>query len=381
MRRGHSDGEVLGSSSTSSRAFQDHITTGVTPWMDASRQPEGGHDRDIGRTEMAARRTAMIMEDRRRRLSGHSDRHDWSTTSSAPSPSHRVASRPGQNTVHSTSDRPLYGLPNSPGNLSSSRLMDRPLPRHPGEGFSRDRQSREITLPTWQLDGDISKCPICGNTFTFWYRKHHCRKCGRVVCANCSPHRITIPRQFIVHPPDISALSPSPGTDLGIETVNLTRDDSNEETLHSQRPLSSDYRIDPALGGGQEVRLCNPCVPDPNPMPHMPYASSNHRPSNTPHRIACSPSSQQHDSVSAHSPSTNVSLSHMTSRLPSGRHEHDLSSNIHADFNANLETFGPPSNRRHSHTFRLSNHAMPPPRLPTVYGSAPDQSSQQVSLI
>ncbi|EHA25918.1 hypothetical protein ASPNIDRAFT_143971, partial [Aspergillus niger ATCC 1015] len=50
----------------------------------------------------------------------------------------------------------------------------------------------------WQPDAEVTKCPICGTTFSFWYRKHHCRKCGRVVCASCSPHRITIPRQFIV---------------------------------------------------------------------------------------------------------------------------------------------------------------------------------------
>ncbi|KAF2840975.1 hypothetical protein M501DRAFT_902973, partial [Patellaria atrata CBS 101060] len=50
----------------------------------------------------------------------------------------------------------------------------------------------------WQPDNEASICPVCGVSFTFWLRKHHCRKCGRVVCDNCSTHRITIPRQFVV---------------------------------------------------------------------------------------------------------------------------------------------------------------------------------------
>lgn len=66
------------------------------------------------------------------------------------------------------------------------------------------------------------------------------------MCSNCSPHRITIPRQFIVHPP-------SPTTSLGQTIIDLTADDSDPT-----QPLSR------ALGGGEEVRVCNPCVPDPN---------------------------------------------------------------------------------------------------------------------
>lgn len=40
---------------------------------------------------------------------------------------------------------------------------------------------------TWQPDDSVSKCPICTRSFTFLFRKHHCRNCGRVVCGNCAP--------------------------------------------------------------------------------------------------------------------------------------------------------------------------------------------------
>lgn len=78
-----------------------------------------------------------------------------------------------------------------------------------------------------------------------------------MVCANCSPHRITIPRQFIVHPP-----SDSPSTRGTF--IDLTGDDESP-VVSSPGP----YRH---LGGGEEVRVCNPCVPDPNfsPPPQVP---------------------------------------------------------------------------------------------------------------
>ncbi|KAF1916469.1 FYVE zinc finger-domain-containing protein [Ampelomyces quisqualis] len=137
-----------------------------------------------------------------------------------------------------------------------------PPPLSPQTPAEPPRRGSEIALPPWQPDADVSQCPVCDKKFTFLYRKHHCRKCGRVVCASCSPHRITIPRQFIVHPP----------SDATSNIIDLT---SNEENNMSPfRPFRN-----PALGGGEEVRVCNPCVPDPNygpPPLYNPSATSRH---------------------------------------------------------------------------------------------------------
>lgn len=75
-----------------------------------------------------------------------------------------------------------------------------------------------------------------------------CRKCGRVVCARCSPHRITIPYQYIVQPPG----TPRPGAQR------------YPASLISGEGGHADFS---SLGGGEKVRLCNPCVPDPNTNP------------------------------------------------------------------------------------------------------------------
>ncbi|PKS06381.1 hypothetical protein jhhlp_007129 [Lomentospora prolificans] len=109
------------------------------------------------------------------------------------------------------------------------------------------REPPETVLPRWQPDSDVTICPICRTQFSFFVRKHHCRKCGRVVCNACSPHRIVIPYQYIVRPP-------------------------------TQARISQLYLGDDGIGysdGGERVRLCNPCVPDPNTNPPSALTSPN----------------------------------------------------------------------------------------------------------
>jgi hypothetical protein len=130
--------------------------------------------------------------------------------------------------------------------------------------------ARQYVLPRWQPDSEVSECSICKRQFSVFFRRHHCRKCGRVVCNDCSPHRITIPRQFIVHPPDTSAETHSRSRDtrVPIETIDLTEDTEREERPNLIRTTTT-TGSNPALGGGEKVRLCNPCVPDPQPSPHL----------------------------------------------------------------------------------------------------------------
>lgn len=45
----------------------------------------------------------------------------------------------------------------------------------------------------WIADCDINNCMICLKSFWFGYRRHHCRACGVIVCASCSPYRVNIP--------------------------------------------------------------------------------------------------------------------------------------------------------------------------------------------
>ncbi|KAI9372112.1 FYVE zinc finger-domain-containing protein [Aspergillus egyptiacus] len=172
-----------------------------------------------------------------------------------------------------------YTEPAQSGSSSRAEMDSRPVPNTsshvqpgpslPGSSYetaidlsSSPPELTEYNRPRWQPDSDVTECPICGTAFSFWYRKHHCRKCGRVVCASCSPHRITIPRQYIVHPPTSNRSRASTIAQRATQIINLEGDDDL-----TQSPAA----LNPALGGGEEVRLCNPCVPDPNPEPPLGY--------------------------------------------------------------------------------------------------------------
>lgn len=45
-------------------------------------------------------------------------------------------------------------------------------------------------IAAWQNDSTSNKCVLCDSSFSLFYRRHHCRACGRVVCNDCSKHRI-----------------------------------------------------------------------------------------------------------------------------------------------------------------------------------------------
>lgn len=53
--------------------------------------------------------------------------------------------------------------------------------------------------------------------------------------------------------------------------MEYSRRNSTDDGEEVDENSSQDYRPNPALGGGEEVRVCNPCVPDPNYHPPPQY--------------------------------------------------------------------------------------------------------------
>mmetsp|Transcript_21476 Transcript_21476/g.31947 ORF Transcript_21476/g.31947 Transcript_21476/m.31947 type:complete len:1779 (+) Transcript_21476:65-5401(+) len=45
------------------------------------------------------------------------------------------------------------------------------------------------TAPVWQPDSEARACMVCSKPFGFIRRRHHCRKCGLLVCSDCSKGR------------------------------------------------------------------------------------------------------------------------------------------------------------------------------------------------
>ncbi|EEB05177.1 ubiquitin-protein ligase E/phosphatidylinositol(3)-phosphate binding protein [Schizosaccharomyces japonicus yFS275] len=51
----------------------------------------------------------------------------------------------------------------------------------------------------WQPDSEAIECVSCGTPFTFFHRRHHCRKCGFIFCNNCSNHFAFLPLSHIAY--------------------------------------------------------------------------------------------------------------------------------------------------------------------------------------
>ena len=56
----------------------------------------------------------------------------------------------------------------------------------------RRLERRTEAPPTWIPDSMAPLCMGCGCAFSLVRRRHHCRSCGRVFCAKCSPNQVSI---------------------------------------------------------------------------------------------------------------------------------------------------------------------------------------------
>lgn len=384
LRRGHSDGDVLlGSSRQFDQLVGDETLRDGETWMDFLKHSSSNGQITEEQARIATRKAAIRAADRKRRFAGQQEEYSRRRSASSLAFGQTASYRMRQGISQTATNHPLVITPRTSDNRFGHRIIDRPLPPRPNTERSPDRRSRDITLPRWQPDAEVSDCPICDAHFSFWYRKHHCRKCGRVVCANCSPHRITIPRQFIVHSPQEADLylRHEPPTDSTI--IDLT-DEGGSDTIRPHGATSGqshDYRIDPALGGGQEVRLCNPCVPDPNPLPHLSFASPNRFSFNSfpsPEGSARADRHTQHQPLSRSNPPQRHNL---PSRIDSHQRPNIIPRSGPGSGLASGATFigASASNRRQDH---IPEPLGVPPHLPpnysSIYGSAPDPSVHEV---
>jgi len=54
-------------------------------------------------------------------------------------------------------------------------------------------EAARLEAPVWQQDSEASQCTVCSLEFSFFNRRHHCRRCGRVTCDSCTSKRMCLP--------------------------------------------------------------------------------------------------------------------------------------------------------------------------------------------
>ncbi|EPB86994.1 hypothetical protein HMPREF1544_06212 [Mucor circinelloides 1006PhL] len=56
----------------------------------------------------------------------------------------------------------------------------------------------------WEMDRQAPECRRCHRRFNFLVRRHHCRRCGQIVCDKCSSNRIRLPVEELIEDPMVS---------------------------------------------------------------------------------------------------------------------------------------------------------------------------------
>ena len=83
----------------------------------------------------------------------------------------------------SRSSLDVIGVSLSPKN-GKGRKKDKEKRR--GHSAERRRKVDHWVPAIWIPDGKTSSCMRCGRSFGWRRRRHHCRLCGRCICASCS---------------------------------------------------------------------------------------------------------------------------------------------------------------------------------------------------
>ncbi|CAN6595575.1 E3 ubiquitin-protein ligase Pib1p [Trichomonascus vanleenenianus] len=111
------------------------------------------------------------------------------------------------------------------------------------------------SVPPWQVDEEATVCYICHRPFTFLFRRHHCRKCGKVVCGYCSDNKSTyLPSTYVVCPPSQIFLEsphvPHRTCDVCMEELNMVRAALRGGTAEAERSGSSRRSPSSRFAGG-----------------------------------------------------------------------------------------------------------------------------------
>lgn len=245
------------SSSSSLQQQQQPVPTAARSASQSQSQPDGS----LTRRSQGSASDPIVLGDsppQRRRVSmletggfANSAINRGGPPGARPSPSipYLGVNRPSTTALSSAQDTSAHSRPRilSGASFFQQRAAQQQTSANPIFAASTGNPEHDaFTLPRWQPDEEVTHCPICGDQFGFMNRRHHCRKCGRVVCNRCSPHRITIPHQYIVRPPGAPRIYPT-----------------GSVSSYGEGGFA-DFS---SIGGGERVRLCNPCVPDPNISP------------------------------------------------------------------------------------------------------------------
>lgn len=81
--------------------------------------------------------------------------------------------------------------------------LRRGLSRAASENYSEEDLGDVTGQPTtahWKPDESALACFICNEAFTWFFRRHHCRRCGNLVCINHIKYTVPLDQNARYHP-------------------------------------------------------------------------------------------------------------------------------------------------------------------------------------
>ena len=85
-------------------------------------------------------------------------------------------------------------------NAGSPNLNDLSISRSQSHRWDLGQVTGPPTKAHWKLDADSKDCAVCHVNFTCFTRRHHCRRCGRVVCYYDLNHKVRLNQNADFHP-------------------------------------------------------------------------------------------------------------------------------------------------------------------------------------
>ncbi|XP_066262089.1 myotubularin-related protein 4 isoform X2 [Euwallacea similis] len=203
--------------------------------------------------ELHASRQILIKQACHRCLNGDSERPDDSCSTSNSTSSSRSSCRLIVTRHSESSDNPssVVESVNSAGEDHASA----------GESLRSDKSwvnveegvVAECQGTLWVPDHAASNCTNCGIEFWLGRRRHHCRKCGRVFCADCSEHATPVPSEQLYNPVRVCSTC----------YCELKQDDQSTSTVELTDSLSSRCRR-PSSGPQDCSRIHHPIAASSN---------------------------------------------------------------------------------------------------------------------
>lgn len=109
----------------------------------------------------------------------------------------------------------------------------------------------EQYIVKWVDDKAVSSCALCNRSFSFFWRRHHCRCCGLIFCENCTKYLRIIQ--------SISTWRPCRCCADCARIIDFT--EGNSSKSNSQKLLADDGDDDRYIGWSvrwqQNLRICN----------------------------------------------------------------------------------------------------------------------------